>query len=286
MALFLNAAGDVAERRTVEVLRDVRPPPFDRKADQGVGVGRQGFHLGIALSDSVRVRKGLSGITVGGRGFQSRNSEAWNCRRRRVGIDHQDGGYLMRGKGGTGPESEDGVCHRCRDRCAVLAGGGHRSSSLGGRRDRRDRRGGGGGSERGRRCFTEVPMRCPSRRKRGGWRSRKKRMRSRRRRNAVTEKGEIVIAVVVVIFVRGNFYGSPTGVDKMIPIHPRRGGRREQRTSSSDARRHDTPRRSGGAAKITMKSSTQIEICCGGTDDRNNGKRSTEARGRLVLLEP
>ena len=91
MALFLNAAGDVAERRTVEVLRDVRPPPFNRKADQGVGVGRQGFHLGIALSDSVHVRKGLSGIAVGGRGIQSRNSEAWDCRRRRVGVDVGDG---------------------------------------------------------------------------------------------------------------------------------------------------------------------------------------------------
>jgi hypothetical protein len=96
MALFLNAAGDVAERRTVEVLRDVRPPPFDRKADRGVGVGLQGFHLGIALSDSVRVRKGLSGIAVGGRGVQSRNSEAWDCRCRRVGVDVGNGGAPRR----------------------------------------------------------------------------------------------------------------------------------------------------------------------------------------------
>ena len=59
-----------------------------------------------------------------------------------------------------------------------------------------------GGSKRGRRRFTQVPTRCASRHKRGGWRSRrKKRTRWRRRRNAVSEKGAIVIAVVVVVVV-------------------------------------------------------------------------------------
>jgi hypothetical protein len=82
--------------------------------------------------------------------------------------------------------------------------------------------------------------------------------------------------------------GSPAGVDEMITVDPRRGGRWKQRTLSSNARRHETtPRRICAVAKMTMKSSTRIEICCGGgTDDRNNGKRSTDTRGRRVPLEP
>ena len=41
-----------------------------------VGVGLRGFRLGIALGDSVRVREGLFGIAVGGRGVWPRNGEA------------------------------------------------------------------------------------------------------------------------------------------------------------------------------------------------------------------
>ena len=41
-----------------------------------VGVERRGFRLGITLGDSVRVREGLSGIAVGGRGVRPRDGEA------------------------------------------------------------------------------------------------------------------------------------------------------------------------------------------------------------------
>jgi hypothetical protein len=41
-----------------------------------VGVRLQGFRLGIALGDSVRIREGLSGIAVGGRRVRPRDGKA------------------------------------------------------------------------------------------------------------------------------------------------------------------------------------------------------------------
>jgi hypothetical protein len=69
-----------------ECRRDVQTPPIDRQANRGMRVGLRGFHLGIALDDSVCVCEGLAGIAVGGRGVRSRDGKARDHPRCRVGV--------------------------------------------------------------------------------------------------------------------------------------------------------------------------------------------------------
>ena len=331
MALFLNAAetsrSASSRSEASDLLRSI-----DRRIEASVsdyGVSISASPSAIAFASARGVLGSPSAVAAFGRAMARHGIVVVDASASAypATAGHRNGDDSMRGGGGTGPVSEDGVgdntkgpkptaarpaakvCfavdpfvlsptdgvrHRRRGRdhrAVVLAGGRHRSSSPGGRRDRRDCEEEGGVREGPSSFHSSTDALCESPRTRGvegseeansaieeekehsngkgNDRHRGGRRRRRSRRSLASSSTS-----------------SPTGVDEMITVDPRRGGRREQRTSTSDARRHDTPRRSGGAAKMTMKSSTRIEICCGGADDRNTGKRSTETRGRRVPLEP
>ena len=120
MALFLNAAETSRSASSRSEASDLLLS-IGRQI-KAVGVRLRGFHLDIALNDSVCVREWLAGIAFGGRGIRSRNGEAQDhrhCRRapRRRRVDA--------GVGGMGPKSKVGVrrdCRRERNPCVVEEG--------------------------------------------------------------------------------------------------------------------------------------------------------------------
>ena len=275
MALFLNAAGTTTSRRngapsssrssgTSDLLRSIERRIEASVSDYWVSIsaspsaiafasvgGILGSPLAVAAFSRAMARHGIV-VVVAASASSSTSATA----------GHRDGGDSMHRGGGRDPEEEGGV----------QEGPSSFHSSTDALCESPQTRGVEESSEEANAMEEEKErsIREGSDRHRG--RRRLRRSRSRRSLASSTVSSD----------------GSPAGVDEMITVDPRRGGRREQRTSSSDARRHDTtPRRSCGVAKMTMKSSTRIEICCGGvTDDRNNGKRSTDTRGRRVPLEP
>ena len=102
-------------------------------------VGLRGFYLGIALDDSVCVREGLAGITVGSHGVRSRDEKARDHRRRRVSVCVDGGGAPRRrrvdaGVGGGLSLRMASTSARIvvADAIRAVAGGGCQASFLGG----------------------------------------------------------------------------------------------------------------------------------------------------------
>jgi hypothetical protein len=273
VALFLDAAGTTTSRRngapsssrssgTSDLLRSIGERIEESVSDYGVSVSSSPSAIAFA---SVGCSLGSpSAVAAFGRAMARHGIVVAVAASASSSTGHRDGGDSMHRGGGRDPEEEGGVregtssFHSSTDALceSPKTRGVEESSEEANAMEEEKERSNGEGSDD---------------------RHRGRRLPRRRRRSRGSSASSTVSSD-----------GSPTGVDEMITVDPRRGGRREQRTSSSDARRHDTtPRRSCGVAKMTMKSSTRIEICCGGvTDDRNNGKRSTDTRGRRVPLEP
>ena len=70
------------------------PPPLDTRADQVSRIGLHPVRIVVAVGDGVRVRAGLNGDGVGGRGNREGDGEAQDCRRR------LKKGHTLIGRGG------------------------------------------------------------------------------------------------------------------------------------------------------------------------------------------